>query len=713
MEVRAGDGDVDELFAQQEWVRALALRLCGDASTADDLVQDTWIEALRGRTQVHSVRAWLGGIVRHRWRRQRERSAARTVREADSARRPELPSPQVLLEQAELQRKVLHAVGSLDEASRTVVLLRYYEGLSGEEIAARLGVPGSTVRNRLARAHEKLRGVLDREYGSGAWSALFIPAFAQPSSTVGTAVGVAMSVKLVGAGILVAAGCVLLWLKLRDDGAEGLDRVVAMPDTPPAALEPSVAAGVDVRRASPDQLDAPATETGSSSRSDARAAMITLHGTLSPADGVPPFVLPPSLTVTDHLGVKVSAIASTEGAYSIDGLAPGSYSVTAGAQPPAVASATIDLSAEEVSRQLDLELQAVAPIRIKVRCGEDKIWERLRLGVVATLESPGPWMEEVDGNFSNPMGVGQFWPTFSEDGIGELKLHLAPPVFVSLVHYQRVIATQWCLPGQSEIVFDVDPTSSSLKSGNLRLRVVGEDGSVITNGSVMLSGSGNSMIRLDKKIERMKLPPGWYELRVLVAGMEQPHFDVLIEPDVENDLGTIVLGPGSSISGAIRGPEEPSAEVNLRCDAFDPVTRADWRVQENRSNATEKDGTFRILGLSPGLYVLKAGGNHTDFGLWARVIDTRGGPVADVRIDLVPGVPLLVRPSTNQWAAVRFRVLDQSGIPLWSGRLGSPGKPRSVNLAPGDYVIEARAGNSSLIKKSITIADQPVELALP
>jgi len=76
-------------------------------------------------------------------------------------------------------------------------------------------------------------------------------------------------------------------------------------------------------------------------------------------------------------------------------------------------------------------------------------------------------------------------------------------------------------------------------------------------------------------------------------------------------------------------------------------------------------------------------------------------------------VTLQVRPSTNEWAAVRFRVIDKRGIPLLSTRFWGLEKSRSLQLAPGDYVIEARTGNSTPIRKPLTIADQPVELTLP
>ena len=55
---------------------------------------------------------------------------------------------------------VMRAVERLPEKYRMVVMLRYFEGLSGVEIANVLGEPEGTVRNRLFRAHEKLRGLV-------------------------------------------------------------------------------------------------------------------------------------------------------------------------------------------------------------------------------------------------------------------------------------------------------------------------------------------------------------------------------------------------------------------------------------------------------------------------------------------------------------------------------------------------------------------------
>src|SRR4051812_3399588 len=56
----------NELHTQMKWLRRLALALVHDAALAEDLVQDTWIAALRARPQFEgSLRPWLGRVIRN------------------------------------------------------------------------------------------------------------------------------------------------------------------------------------------------------------------------------------------------------------------------------------------------------------------------------------------------------------------------------------------------------------------------------------------------------------------------------------------------------------------------------------------------------------------------------------------------------------------------------------------------------------------------
>jgi len=62
---------------------------------------------------------------------------------------------------------VARAVDALPEGFREVVVLRYWEGMSNDQIAVRLGIPEGTVKSRLARAdrilHERLRRLWSQE----------------------------------------------------------------------------------------------------------------------------------------------------------------------------------------------------------------------------------------------------------------------------------------------------------------------------------------------------------------------------------------------------------------------------------------------------------------------------------------------------------------------------------------------------------------------
>lgn len=161
------------------WVSALARRLAHDGE-AEDLAQDTWLAALEapGRAR-DGLRQWLSGVARFLAVRRRRRARPEPSDALDS--RPGDGLTDELVQQTEFQERVLAAVRALAEPYRVTVLLRYYEGLAFEEVARRTGVPASTARTRLARAHEQLRARLDRECGGrAAWAILVRPATKSP-----------------------------------------------------------------------------------------------------------------------------------------------------------------------------------------------------------------------------------------------------------------------------------------------------------------------------------------------------------------------------------------------------------------------------------------------------------------------------------------------------------------------------------------------------
>src|SRR5262245_18615730 len=132
---------IETLLAHREWVRAVALAVVRDAHAADDVEQETWLAALTSPPRpAGSPRGWLGAVVRSRARRAGRTDARRDRRETLAARGEATTSAAELAEIADTHRRVVQAVVELDEPWRQTVLLRWFEGLAVEDVAARTGV---------------------------------------------------------------------------------------------------------------------------------------------------------------------------------------------------------------------------------------------------------------------------------------------------------------------------------------------------------------------------------------------------------------------------------------------------------------------------------------------------------------------------------------------------------------------------------------------
>jgi RNA polymerase sigma-70 factor, ECF subfamily len=162
-----------DLLAAIPRLRRYARVLTGDATRADDLVQETLARGWEKRrlwAAGTDLRAWLFTIMHNVFVNQR----AMAVRDAqnvsldgdgESAAAWQLPvrAPQ----QAHVELiEVLRALSHLPPEQREVLVLAAVEEMRYEEIAAVLSIPVGTVMSRLSRAREKLRRAVGD--GSGA-----------------------------------------------------------------------------------------------------------------------------------------------------------------------------------------------------------------------------------------------------------------------------------------------------------------------------------------------------------------------------------------------------------------------------------------------------------------------------------------------------------------------------------------------------------------
>jgi RNA polymerase sigma-70 factor (ECF subfamily) len=167
--VTAAEPAIAEAVREHEaLLRATARRLCGNAADADDLVHDTYERALRAwdrYSERGNVKSWLMAIMNNLFI-DRCRKARRHPTEDVTSLEVAAPEPAAPPAWAEVSvEQVTHALAGIGVEFREVYEL-HVSGLSYDDIAARLGIPKSTVGTRLVRARKKLKDALAREIGA-------------------------------------------------------------------------------------------------------------------------------------------------------------------------------------------------------------------------------------------------------------------------------------------------------------------------------------------------------------------------------------------------------------------------------------------------------------------------------------------------------------------------------------------------------------------
>jgi len=158
-----------ELVRQhQSAVRGFLRRLTGGRhALADDLAQETFIEAYRSLARYHGESAfasWLLGIAYNRFRtaRRRQREMVEWNGEADI--QGAAPGSETTVAAApatvDLRQDLAAALARLSDDEQSAIHLCYAEGLTHEEAAGVLACPLGTVKTHVHRAKEKLRTYL-------------------------------------------------------------------------------------------------------------------------------------------------------------------------------------------------------------------------------------------------------------------------------------------------------------------------------------------------------------------------------------------------------------------------------------------------------------------------------------------------------------------------------------------------------------------------
>lgn len=175
--VHAGLERSDNIGSFEELAMPLFARLFNfacwltqDRGEAEELVQDTFMKALKGFRsfeQGTNFRAWIYRILRNTFLTTRAGLKVYDSLDEDGAYEPESTQTPELLLLARSSRETLHlALEQLPAKFREVILLCDLEEMSYQEIAETLAIPTGTVMSRLWRARRAMRGLL-KDMGHG------------------------------------------------------------------------------------------------------------------------------------------------------------------------------------------------------------------------------------------------------------------------------------------------------------------------------------------------------------------------------------------------------------------------------------------------------------------------------------------------------------------------------------------------------------------
>jgi RNA polymerase sigma factor (sigma-70 family) len=170
----AGEPDsVGELYrAYGRLVYAVAFRVLGDVTLAEDATQLTFVQAWQNASTFDSTRAlgpWLATIAGRAaidtYRRNRRHRLSRNVDDLDGGGVDDISDPALVTLPPSAEAiydawQVRRALDTLPDPDRELIRLQHYAQLTHSEIAEQLEIPVGTVKSRSFRAHRRLAGLL-------------------------------------------------------------------------------------------------------------------------------------------------------------------------------------------------------------------------------------------------------------------------------------------------------------------------------------------------------------------------------------------------------------------------------------------------------------------------------------------------------------------------------------------------------------------------
>ncbi len=442
------------------------------------------------------------------------------------------------------------------------------------------------------------------------------------------------------------------------------------------------------------------------------------------------------LSFQDTLGERHRVWIDARGAYSIAGLAAGTWWALAGSIGHRALDEEFEVPTEQAPLRKDFVLEPLPRIDVRLVAPDGRPFGEVleESGVhwfdlvpVATREDPGERFYEVEGSRNSAVGVGQFCENgaggvrLPEGFLGSIFLEVDPPVFASLALQHLVLETERVESCPAAVAFTVDPAVLASSAASLRLQVVSAaTGAPIAGALVHLDDLELQRLASDAagQVALDPLRPGRVELCVMAEGFATHRAGIELQPGSANDLGEVALEPEVLVSGTVSGPDGEPLEADFTVGRLLADGTLDLDPLWTRSS--DATGVFELSGLPAGRHVLQAEVQHGSPRFAANatllshnvIVDTRSGPASDLVVPLARAAPLTARWETGARRDLLLRFVDPLGLPRQWSRFHTAA-PQRIALPPGTWKAEVLDPAGRVIAaRTFTLGSEPVALVL-
>jgi hypothetical protein len=464
---------------------------------------------------------------------------------------------------------------------------------------------------------------------------------------------------------------------------------------------------------------------------------IHLTGSVTASSGATVSGRDPQVELTDDSG-EHHQVRIENGRYDFVGLGPGEYVLGCSIRGFDALSRPIALRAEELVREEDLVLEpawlitvhVVTPdgqdlgVAVQKKGGPDVLLYSI-LSTVQRPANPLPPLTEIDRSLE---GVSRNISKWKQGRVREdrLQILVEPPIYVSVVIDNQVLATQRVDVRIKEMTFTIDLERVVGLLSGLTVRIQdGETGEPATDALVILKTETSSEVGLKPDAEGivrlMDRIPGNYELRASMKGRATERRSAQLESGKTTDLGTITLTTGTLIEGQCVDPDGTPRRVAAALIPLRASGSGDLEMWDSGYPLPmDEQGHFAVSNLSSDRYVVRipdwiSGQDYEGYDQnWtcpSVLVDTRRRPARNVVVVVQRPVPVVIRPRPREPDGTRFRILTPERLPCEFG-VFQGSAPEHVDLAAGAYLLSLTRTGQGSRESPFIVGPAPVSLDL-